>query len=91
MNKNSFETRRYSSFKLIFIFFVTNGLRQAYQIKTYNMKQILIVLITLISLNSFAQDRVEVNDANARLQIWRSLLSIAVAKGNLNLFTEQLK
>jgi len=26
-----------------------------------------------------------------RLQLWRSLLAVAVAKGNLNLFTDQLK
>ena len=35
--------------------------------------------------------KAEVNDANANLQLWRSLLAIAVAKGNLNLFIEQLK
>ncbi len=35
--------------------------------------------------------KAEVNDANIRLQLWRSLLDVAVAKGNLNLFTEQLK
>lgn len=32
-----------------------------------------------------------VNEANTRLQLWRSLLAVAVAKGNLNLFTDQLK
>jgi len=35
--------------------------------------------------------KAEVNDANMRLQLWRSLLAVAVAKGNLNLFTDQLK
>jgi outer membrane protein len=35
--------------------------------------------------------KAEVNDANSRLQLWRSLLAVAVAKGNLNLFTDQLK
>jgi outer membrane protein len=35
--------------------------------------------------------KAEINDANARLQLWRSLLAIAIAKGNLNLFTDQLK
>jgi outer membrane protein len=35
--------------------------------------------------------KAEVNDASARLQIWRSLLAIAIAKGNLNLFTDQLR
>ncbi|HVS95492.1 MAG TPA: TolC family protein [Puia sp.] len=33
----------------------------------------------------------ETMEANAYLQVWRSLLDIAVAKGNLNLFTDQLK
>ena len=33
----------------------------------------------------------EVNYANSRLQVWRSLLGVAVAKGNLDLFTDQLK
>jgi len=35
--------------------------------------------------------KAEINDANMRLQLWRSLLAVAVAKGNLNLFTDQLK
>jgi outer membrane protein len=35
--------------------------------------------------------KAEVNDANTRLQLWRSLLAVAVAKGNLTLFTDQLK
>jgi hypothetical protein len=30
-------------------------------------------------------------EANAYLQVWRSLLDIGVAKGNLDLFTNQLK
>lgn len=33
----------------------------------------------------------ETMEANAYLQTWRSLLDIGVAKGNLNLFTDQLK
>jgi outer membrane protein len=33
----------------------------------------------------------ETMEANAYLQVWRSLLDIGVAKGNLNLFTDQLK
>jgi outer membrane protein len=33
----------------------------------------------------------EVNHANANLHLWRSLLAIAVAKGNLNVFIDQLK
>lgn len=35
--------------------------------------------------------RAEVNDANYQLQVWRALLNVAIAKGNLNLFTDQLK
>jgi outer membrane protein len=50
----------------------------------------------LIDYTRLAQAQYEllkasVNDANARLQLWRSLLAVAVAKGNLNLFTDQLK
>jgi outer membrane protein TolC len=33
----------------------------------------------------------EVMEANAYLQVWRSLLDISVSKGDLNLFTNQLK
>jgi len=35
--------------------------------------------------------KAEVNDAAIHLQLWRSVLAVAVAKGNLNLFTDQLK
>ncbi|MBN8880319.1 MAG: TolC family protein [Sphingobacteriales bacterium] len=35
--------------------------------------------------------RAELNNATAQLQLWRSLLSVAVAKGNLDLFLDQLK
>lgn len=50
----------------------------------------------LIDYTQFAQAqyellKAEVNNANARLQLWRSLLSVALSRGNLNLFTEQLK
>jgi len=33
----------------------------------------------------------EMTEADANLQVWRALLDIGVAKGNLNLFTDQLK
>jgi outer membrane protein len=33
--------------------------------------------------------KAELNQANAQLQLWRSLLSIAVAKGNLDIFLDQ--
>ena len=35
--------------------------------------------------------KAEINDAGIKLQLWRSLLALSVAKGNLNLFTDQLK
>ncbi len=35
--------------------------------------------------------KAEINDANMRLQLWRSLLGVAVAKGDLRVFTDQLK
>lgn len=35
--------------------------------------------------------KAEVNNANAHLQLWKSLLAIAAAKGQLNLFTDQFK
>jgi len=34
--------------------------------------------------------KAELSNATAQLQLWRSLLSIAIAKGNLALFTDQL-
>lgn len=33
----------------------------------------------------------EMTESDANLQVWRALLDIGVAKGNLNLFTDQLK
>jgi outer membrane protein len=33
----------------------------------------------------------DMTEADANLQVWRALLDIGVAKGNLNLFTDQLK
>ena len=35
--------------------------------------------------------RAELNNATAQLQLWRSLLAVAVAKGNLGIFLDQLK
>ena len=35
--------------------------------------------------------KAEVNEAGARLQLWRSLLTIAIAEGDLSIFLEQLK
>jgi len=50
-----------------------------------------LIDFTRLATSQYELQRAEVNNANARLQLWRSLLSLAVAKGNLNLFTEQLK
>ncbi len=50
-----------------------------------------LIDFTRLTNAQYDLQKAEVNDANARLQLWRSLLAIAVAKGNLNLFTEQLK
>lgn len=46
---------------------------------------------TRLSQAQYELLKAEVNDANIRLQLWRSLLAVAVAKGNLNIFTAQLK
>jgi outer membrane protein TolC len=50
-----------------------------------------LVDFTRLTNSQYELQKAEINDANIRLQLWRSLLAIAVAKGNLNLFTEQLK
>jgi outer membrane protein len=50
-----------------------------------------LIDFTRLANSQYELQRAEVNNANARLQLWRSLLAIAVAKGNLNLFLEQLK
>jgi outer membrane protein len=50
-----------------------------------------LIDFTRLANAQYDLQRAEVNNANARLQLWRSLLAIAVAKGNLNLFTEQLR
>lgn len=50
-----------------------------------------LVDFTRLTNSQYELQKAEVNDANVRLQLWRSLLAIATAKGNLNFFTEQLK
>jgi outer membrane protein len=50
-----------------------------------------LIDFTRLANSQYELQRAEVNNANARLQLWKSLLAIAVAKGNLNLFLEQLK
>lgn len=62
---------------------VYEGLRLSYETG--------LIDFTRLANAQYELQKAEVNNANARLQLWRSLLAIAVAKGNLNLFTEQLK
>ncbi len=46
---------------------------------------------TRLSQAQYELYKAEINDANMRLQLWRSLLGVAVAKGDLHVFTDQLK
>lgn len=45
---------------------------------------------TRLYQSQFELTKAAVNNASAQLQLWRSLLSIAIAKGNLAIFTDQL-
>lgn len=45
---------------------------------------------TRLYQSQFELTKADLNNATAQLQLWRSLLSIAVAKGNLAIFTDQL-
>jgi outer membrane protein len=45
---------------------------------------------TRLYQSQYELTKAELSNATAQLQLWRSLLSIAIAKGNLALFTEQL-
>lgn len=46
---------------------------------------------TRLSQAQYELFKTEINDATTRLQLWRSLLGVAVAKGDLHVFTDQLK
>jgi outer membrane protein len=50
-----------------------------------------LVDFTRLTQGQYQLLNAEVMEANANLQVWASLLEIAVSKGNLNLFTNQLK
>ncbi len=50
-----------------------------------------LVDFTQLSQGQYQLLNAETMEANAYLQVWRSLLDIGVAKGNLNLLTDQLK
>ncbi len=62
---------------------VYQGLKQSYETGLIDYARLAQAQYELL--------KAEVNDANARLQLWRSLLAVAIATGNLNLFTSQLK
>jgi outer membrane protein len=50
-----------------------------------------LVDFTRLTQGQYQLLNAEVTEANANLQVWISLLEIGVSKGNLNLFTNQLK
>jgi outer membrane protein TolC len=50
-----------------------------------------LVDFTRLTQGQYQLLNAEMMESNACLQVWRSLLDIGVAKGNLNLFTNQLK
>ena len=50
-----------------------------------------LIDFTRLANSQYDLQKAEINNANAYLQLWRSLLNIAVAKGDLNLFIGQLK
>jgi outer membrane protein TolC len=59
------------------------GLRLSYQSG--------LVDFTRLTQGQYQLLNAEMMEASAYLQVWRSLLDIGVSKGNLNLFTDQLK
>ncbi|HXD79903.1 MAG TPA: TolC family protein [Puia sp.] len=50
-----------------------------------------LVDFTRLTQGQYELLRSEMTEADANLQVWRALLDISVAKGNLHLFTDQLK
>lgn len=50
-----------------------------------------LVDFTRLTQGQYQLLNAEMAEADANLQVWRALLDIGVAKGNLNLFTDQLK
>ena len=50
-----------------------------------------LVDFTQLTQGQYQLLNAETMEANAYLQVWKSLLDIGVAKGNLNLFTDELK
>lgn len=62
---------------------VYNGLKLSYENG--------LIDYTRLAQAQYELSKAEINDANIRLQLWRSLLGVAVAKGDLHVFTDQLK
>lgn len=50
-----------------------------------------LVDFTRLTQGQYQLLNAEMAEADANLEVWRALLDISVAKGNLNLFTDQLK
>jgi outer membrane protein TolC len=50
-----------------------------------------LVDFTRLTQGQYQLLNAEMAEADANLQVWRALLDIGVAKGNLNLFTDQIK
>jgi len=50
-----------------------------------------LVDFTRLTQGQYQLLNAEMTEADANLQVWRALLDISVAKGNLNLFTDQIK
>jgi outer membrane protein len=50
-----------------------------------------LVDFTRLTQGQYQLLNAEMTEADANLQVWRALLDIGAAKGNLNLFTDQLK
>ena len=50
-----------------------------------------LVDFTRLTQGQYQLLNAEMTEADANLQVWRALLDIGVAKGNLNLFSDQLK
>jgi len=50
-----------------------------------------LVDFTRLTQGQYQLLNAEMTEADANLQVWRALLDIGVAKGNFNLFTDQLK
>jgi hypothetical protein len=45
---------------------------------------------TRLYQSQYELTKAALNNATAQLQLWRSLLAVAIAKGNLVIFTDQL-